>query len=298
MAEEIWKEIPGFPDYEVSNLGQVRSYKRKNYPGYILRPAKPRKGYRNLGLMKNRDKYQVKVSYLVLLAFLGPRPPGLEVCHNNGDPHDDRLDNLRYDTHLANMQDAILHGSSSRMGSDRRLASDQVRAIRARYASRHQTTTELAEKYQVSTSVISHVLTGQGAYKGGPGSIKDIRRLDDCQVEAIRVRRAAGEGLATLAKEYGISESAISRIAAGDLYPGAPGPCTGRWGVIARERGASGVLGVHRDGRHRGRWIARIRRHGKMISIGRFDTVEDAAKAIKNRGGYYEREQPHQADTT
>ena len=36
-----------------------------------------------------------KVHRLVLEAFVGPNPPGLECCHNNGDPSDNRVENLR-----------------------------------------------------------------------------------------------------------------------------------------------------------------------------------------------------------
>jgi hypothetical protein len=43
-------------------------------------------------------------------AFMGPTPVGLEVCHNNDDKADNRLTNLRFDTHLANMRDAVRNG--------------------------------------------------------------------------------------------------------------------------------------------------------------------------------------------
>lgn len=46
----------------------------------------------------------------VLLAFVGERPEGLEACHNNGIPSDNRLENLRWDTRSSNRRDTILHG--------------------------------------------------------------------------------------------------------------------------------------------------------------------------------------------
>lgn len=51
------------------------------------------------------------VHRLVLEAFVGPAPEGMEGCHNNGDPWDNRLENLRWDTHQANMADAAAHGT-------------------------------------------------------------------------------------------------------------------------------------------------------------------------------------------
>lgn len=44
-------------------------------------------------------------------AFVGPCPEGMEVCHNNGDCTDNRLENLRYDTKSANMLDRVRHGT-------------------------------------------------------------------------------------------------------------------------------------------------------------------------------------------
>jgi hypothetical protein len=50
-----------------------------------------------------------KVHHLILEAFVGPRPEGLKACHNNGDGHDNRLDNLRWDTQANNIADMHRH---------------------------------------------------------------------------------------------------------------------------------------------------------------------------------------------
>lgn len=47
----------------------------------------------------------------MMLAFVGKCPDGMEVCHNDGDPGNPSLNNLRYDTKSANQQDRIRHGS-------------------------------------------------------------------------------------------------------------------------------------------------------------------------------------------
>lgn len=47
----------------------------------------------------------------MLTAFVGPCPDGMEGCHNDGDPHNNRLDNLRWDTRANNARDAIRHGT-------------------------------------------------------------------------------------------------------------------------------------------------------------------------------------------
>jgi hypothetical protein len=44
--------------------------------------------------------------------FIGPRPDGLDVCHNNGDRLDNQVGNLRYGTRSENMLDTVPHGRS------------------------------------------------------------------------------------------------------------------------------------------------------------------------------------------
>lgn len=53
---------------------------------------------------------------LVLEAFAGPCPEGLECCHNDGNPANNRLENLRWDTRQANMDVLLRHGTR-RLGS-------------------------------------------------------------------------------------------------------------------------------------------------------------------------------------
>ncbi len=51
------------------------------------------------------------VHVLVLTAFRGHCPAGMEGCHNDGDPKNNRLSNLRWDTHSANQKDGFRHGT-------------------------------------------------------------------------------------------------------------------------------------------------------------------------------------------
>lgn len=118
---EIWKSVVGYEGrYEVSDLGRVRSLDRVvngapgkgTYlkPGVVLRPGAHRQGYRLVSLHDGASRRTYKVHRLVALAFLGPAPDGMEVCHNNSDPADNRAANLRWDTRSGNMQDAMALG--------------------------------------------------------------------------------------------------------------------------------------------------------------------------------------------
>lgn len=126
METEIWKDIPGYGNhYQASNLGNIRVKDRvvekfsvlankvvkQYYKARILTPSKSSKyGHVNVHLGFDKTKKNVAVHTLVLLAFVGPRPEGMECCHNNGIAYDNRLENLRWDTHLANNADRKAHG--------------------------------------------------------------------------------------------------------------------------------------------------------------------------------------------
>ena len=110
-----WRPIPGFPDYEISNTGLVRSYKRRR--PHILRPGKHPGGYRQFSLRQNGKTHVFFAGHLVFLAFQGPCPEGCEACHNDGNPVNDHLSNLRWDTHAANMRDASRHAAIKRAQS-------------------------------------------------------------------------------------------------------------------------------------------------------------------------------------
>lgn len=101
---EKWKPVEGFPRYEVSNMGRVRSNccNSGRKLRYLLKPCPCQKGYYSVMLCeKNSETGRVYVSRkqvhrLVAHAFLGQCPQGYVVDHINGDSYDNRLENLRY----------------------------------------------------------------------------------------------------------------------------------------------------------------------------------------------------------
>ena len=117
---EMWKPVVGYEGlYEVSDLGNVRSVDRtviyktgqtRHYKGRTLK-LKPAHGYWRVELNQNGKPAFFQVHRLVLAAFVGPLPEGKEVCHNNGNPGDNRLENLRYGTKSENQLDRVKHGT-------------------------------------------------------------------------------------------------------------------------------------------------------------------------------------------
>jgi hypothetical protein len=106
MARERWRKIRRAPGYKVSSLGRVRSVPRvlpdgRGHGGQILAPYADADGY----LCVTLSGETVKVHHLVLEAFHGPRPYGMEGCHGFGGLLDNRAEVLRWDTHRENLRD-------------------------------------------------------------------------------------------------------------------------------------------------------------------------------------------------
>lgn len=120
LGNEIWKPVVGAPHYEVSDQGRVRSYYTLGGGKFgswvtstptVLKYGHHATGYPKYILRFESGRKTVTAGSLVLAAFVGPCPAGMQVCHNNGKPLDNRLDNLRYDTPKANQEDRKKHGT-------------------------------------------------------------------------------------------------------------------------------------------------------------------------------------------
>jgi hypothetical protein len=113
---ERWLPVPGYEGlYEVSNIGRVRSLPHKTRQG--MRGGRMRKtplnaGYPVVSLYANGVGRVTSVHLLVAAAFIGPRPPGMEVRHLDGNPSNCVLSNLTYGTHTENMRDMLTHGTA------------------------------------------------------------------------------------------------------------------------------------------------------------------------------------------
>ena len=117
---EAWKDIPGTPGYTVSCRGRVRSYLNlgRHVGGRAaigsapkLLKGSPARGYGHVILYGGPKHRCARRAVLVLEAFVGPRPPGMHACHNDGNPGNNHLENLRWDTQSGNFKDKMRHGT-------------------------------------------------------------------------------------------------------------------------------------------------------------------------------------------
>jgi hypothetical protein len=163
-GDSVYAPIPSFPGYWAGADGSVWSF-QKGGPGQERR-LKPVLQHRylcvDLFLTQERKHSNRRIHRLILEAFVGPCPDGMECCHCNGVPTDNRLENLRWDTHKANGQDAAAHGTMAH-GSKHpfaKLVEDDVIAIR-RLRLRGMPVRELTKWFPVSKSSIRNILHGK-----------------------------------------------------------------------------------------------------------------------------------------
>ena len=146
---ETWKAIPGYEGrYEVSDQGRVRSFRRVAN-GQLLRPGRMPQGHLSVALGRGNSQC---VHKLVLLAFVGPAPDKHECCHNNGNPADNRLENLRWGTRSENNTDAVVHHNRGKLSESDIQDIRRSLAVEGRGIGR-----KLASKYGVHETTISAI---------------------------------------------------------------------------------------------------------------------------------------------
>lgn len=149
------KQVPDFPNYFATKGGRIWSTKRG---GRWLKPNWT--GRLVVGLYKNRRPHRRLVHRLVLETFIGPCPVGMEACHNNGNRQDNRLANLRWDTHSNNVKDAVKHGThidnrGEKNGQAKLRASD-IRTIRGLLKLKTPQV-EIAEIFHISRATVTEI---------------------------------------------------------------------------------------------------------------------------------------------
>lgn len=173
---EIWRIVKGYEGlYEVSNLGRVRSIDRivwdydprwenkrsRKLRGRILSQAN--QDYLSVMLSKDGIESSYSVHRLVLEAFAGPCPDGMEACHWDGNSKNNRIDNLRWDTRKNNHIDKQRHGTNN-AGQDNPMSAtgrERRYLVKADWESGKYTLADLSTKFDMNEADIVKLLNGK-----------------------------------------------------------------------------------------------------------------------------------------
>lgn len=169
---EVWREHPQLTGLWVSDQGRVwrEAYttvwpngRERHLEACELEPRVGWKGYRYISY-RRQGSYRVHV--LMLETFVGPRPPGLQACHNDDDKDHNRIDNLRWDTPAGNSADIVARdGVPHRYGEAHpvtRYSSVVVAAIKASTG----THASIARRFGVSERHVGGIRNGKTRTRG------------------------------------------------------------------------------------------------------------------------------------
>lgn len=204
----MMRPIPGFSGYHADEDGVIWSTCRNAEPRQ-LRPAPDnRGGYLRVQIAISEGiRVHRAVHSLVLMAFVGPRPKGMQCRHLDGNNLNNRPENLRWGTAKENYSDRIAHGTD---------AFPQFRDWR-----KHQTHCVHGHEYTLENT--GH--RGNGRRKCltcyPPQRNRGYKLTTD---DAIQIRQLLSEGLSqqVIAARYGVSKGAVGCIARGETHkPGA-----------------------------------------------------------------------------
>jgi hypothetical protein len=189
---ETWKVVADWPDYCVSDLGRVACVKQgvAQILKFTWTSFKRRYPAVNLHRLKKRTRKLVHV--LVLESFVGPRPDGMQACHNDGNPANPRLSNLRWDTPKANQADRVKHGTDLR-GEDIRnskITEQDVLDIRSGKIDRRDARDRLGISFSNYHRIIERSMWAHLPPQPGDRVAKRFERLPDGRLLNVALRDA------------------------------------------------------------------------------------------------------------
>jgi len=163
-----WRVSPSFPDYEVSEYGQLRRCTKAqgSVVGRILKGHVRKDGYLAYLIRREgtkRSYLHPKAHQLVIEAFVGPKPfPKAEVRHKDGKRVNDHFTNLEWGSSRDNKADMVRDGT--RMQGEKhpfaKLTAADIPVIRAAVAA-GEIQRVVGERYGVGPNAISRIVSGK-----------------------------------------------------------------------------------------------------------------------------------------
>lgn len=227
--QESWRPVKGYEGlYEISNRGRVKSLKRivkrgnhtLQIPETILKIHINRWGYPHCSLNKNGKSKTHTIHRLVASAFIDKSHEGLEVNHIDGNKENNSVENLEWVTRTENIRHAFSNNLMVRHKGYKNgsaiLDDEKVKEIKRHILEGKMYSREIARKYGVSLTCITHIKTNNTWTHIPWPKIKTVRGkryLREKSVAEIKSLLLNSKlSVKEIAKRYSVSPSAIYNI--------------------------------------------------------------------------------------
>lgn len=153
MMEEIWKVVPNYPNYMVSNHGRVKTVETNR----VLRGSADVHRYKMIALKNNTGTTTFSVHRLVAEAFIDNPENKQYVNHKNRNKMDNHVNNLEWVTHQENMAHVSETGrkTTTTAACEIELLDDDKNVLRT-----FRDQEECAVFLEVSQTLVSQILRG------------------------------------------------------------------------------------------------------------------------------------------
>ena len=158
---ESWKKINDYEQYQISNLGNVKTIANEaTRKERLLKPLNHPKGYFRVGLwLEGKVKFHF-IHRLVAIHFIDNPENKQTINHIDGDKSNNKSDNLEWNTYRENMNHSIINKLSSCGERNGRAKLTQLQAEEIKQSSLSQR--KLASLYNVSQTSIGKIKQGKG----------------------------------------------------------------------------------------------------------------------------------------
>lgn len=217
LPDELWRPVPNFADYYVSNYGRTKSFKQSKVK--IIKPALNKHGYLFVGLSKEGKQKNFYVARLVAELFIPNPDLKPEVNHRDGNKLNNHVSNLEWMTHAENSQHAVDTGLYvAPLGYDVYNAAliDDADILYIRNNPDNLTRKQLAEIFNCKPATISRVQLGQ-AYANCGGQIREsklhcLTPEQKAEIRRLYVKGSKEFGSYALARMFGCTSPTIWNI--------------------------------------------------------------------------------------
>lgn len=155
--KERWRQVPGFPDYDVSDLGRIRTWKRGK--PILMKTRIGGDGYPRVTLQDARGEKKVcRMHIIVARAFIGPAK-GRLVRHRSKSKKAN-VSNLEYGTYMDNHRDKYRDGTDQRGEKNSQAELTRKQAVQIFRLKGEMTQKEISETFGISRQAVSDIHRG------------------------------------------------------------------------------------------------------------------------------------------